>query len=429
MKGMKIFVLSLLITITSNSIFAFGISYLGEINPIVRYQTSDNSLIELPFRISKLDLNIYHNNIELQTNVALETRYDDFEATEFQLRELYFHWYPKFGEVKIGKIIHAWGLADQNNPTDNLNPYNFYYLFGTGVDRKIGSWSGTVSIDLGNFNIESVFIPVHNPNTLPLNETDLPIATLPDSGFKMLEIENPYEYGIRLRHNILGFDYSISYLHCYDRNPTNLGITKYGAPFFLGYKKNDIVGLDILRFVGDFTIRAESAYFFSSNFYDSTLFALKFKQDVQYLQYVIQVEYDSPFDIKFTTQFMQNYIVSAEGSGWDMQNREHSTDLESFFIPGVGIPFLSFMKRSISLSATKTFFDDRLELKTFTLLDLEELDEFSGQMISFGSKLFFWQNFEADLSYLWIIGNDDPNNFMTKMENFSHLSLGFKYSF
>ncbi|MEA3500426.1 MAG: hypothetical protein U9R41_05335 [Candidatus Marinimicrobia bacterium] len=427
MKTIKTIILLLIL---NSAIFALGISYSGEIKSSLKYQPSDGTLLELPFRIANIDLDIYHKNLELQSSFALETRWENLDKTKFQLRELYLHWYPRFGEVKIGKIIHAWGYADQNNPIDNINPYNFYYLFGTGIERKIGSWSGGISVNIGSINVEGIFIPEHNTNKLPYNEDDFPIQ-MGDEPPKelMLKIDDPYEYGIRLKHNILGFDYSVSYFHCYDRNPTNLGSTKYGALFFIGYKKNDIVGLDILRFIGDFTIRAESAYFFSSNFYDSTLFALKFKQDVQYLQYVIQVEYDSPFDIKFTTQFMQNYIVSAEGSGWDMQNREHSTDLESFFIPGVGIPFLSFMDRGISLGANVFFMDDRLELEGLTLFNLEEIDKYSGQMTALNSSYYFLQNFEVELSYLWIVGNDDENNFLTKMEDFSHLSFGLNYHF
>jgi len=157
-----------------NSVFALGSSYSGEINPSLKYQPSDGTLLELPFRISNIDLDIYHGNFELQSKVALETRWEDLDETKIQLRELYIHWYPRFGEVKIGKIIHAWGYADQNNPTDNLNPYNFYYLFDTGIERKIGSLSGSVSVNLGNMNVEGIFIAEHNSNKLPYNENDFP---------------------------------------------------------------------------------------------------------------------------------------------------------------------------------------------------------------------------------------------------------------
>jgi len=68
-------------------------------------------------------------------------------------------------------------------------------------------------------------------------------------------------------------------------------------------------------------------------------------------------------------------------------------------------------------------------LETFTLFNIEQFDEYSGQMIALNSSYYFLQNFEVELSYLWIVGNDNENNFLTKMEEFSHLSVGLKYNF
>ena len=429
MRKSQLLILISIVILLQNSVFALGFSYSGEINPSLKYQPSDGTLLELPFRISNIDLNIYHGNFELQSKVALETRWEDLDETKIQLRELYIHWYPRFGEVKIGKIIHAWGYADQNNPTDNLNPYNFYYLFDTGIERKIGSLSGSISVNLGNMNVEGIFIAEHNSNKLPYNENDFPIEINEPPKDAMLELENPYEYGIRLKHNVFDFDYSISYFHCYDRSPTILGGVLTMPLYNFGYRKNDMIGLDFVKFFGDFTIRTESAYFFTTNQYNKSNFSSKFEQDVQYLQYVIQLEYNTPIDVKLTTQFMGNYIVLADGSGFDMNNMIYSTDLKNIFVPGVGVPFLSFMDRGISFGANVFFFDDRLELETFTLFNIEQFDEYSGQMIALNSSYYFLQNFEVELNYLWIVGNDDENNFLTKMEDFSHLSVGLKYNF
>lgn len=430
---MKIIKTIIFLLFFNSIILALGISYSGEIKPSLKYQPSDGTLLELPFRISNLDLDIYHGDFELQSSFALETRWENLNKTKFQLRELYIHWYPRFGEVKIGKIIHAWGYADQNNPTDNLNPYNFYYLFDTGIERKIGSWSGSISINIGNANIEGVFIPEYRPNKLPYNEDDFPIQMVEPPEELMLEIGDPFEYGIRLKHNIFGFNYGISYFHCYDRMPTILDFIPEWFGWFtvykFGYRKNDIFGFDFNKFFGDFTIRAESAYFFTTNQYNSFNSTDKFKQDVEYIQYVIQLEYETLIDVKLTSQFMGNYIVSAKGGGFDTHNMIFSTDLENIFVPGVGVPFLSLMDRGISLGANVFFLDDKLELEGFTLFNLEEIDKYGGQMIALNSSYYFLQNFEMELSYLLIVGNDDGNNFLTKMEDFSHLSFGLKYHF
>ena len=47
----------------------------------------------------------------------------------FDFREYYLTYFPSFGEIKLGKQIHAWGAVDGNSPIDVLNPTDYYYLF------------------------------------------------------------------------------------------------------------------------------------------------------------------------------------------------------------------------------------------------------------------------------------------------------------
>src|SRR6056300_325111 len=124
-------------------IILFGqLNYSGIISLKYLLRISDGSEISLPFRIAKLQLGYSIGDFEIKTNTALEARWQGTEA-ELELREAYLQWYPQFGEVKVGKIIHTWGAADGNNPTDNVNPYDFYYMFLPGADRKIGMLSGS----------------------------------------------------------------------------------------------------------------------------------------------------------------------------------------------------------------------------------------------------------------------------------------------
>ena len=105
------------------------------------YRLSDKSEISLPFRITKGEIGYSIGDFEFKINSALEYRWLNNE-TEFQFREAYVLWYPSWGELKVGKQIHAWGSVDGNNPTDNLNPYDYYYIFFSGSERKVGNFFG-----------------------------------------------------------------------------------------------------------------------------------------------------------------------------------------------------------------------------------------------------------------------------------------------
>ena len=149
------------------SLAQFNIS--GELTPGSMLRISDGSLIDLPFRLGNISLDYAYGDFEFKSSFSLETRWKNPEISEdmFQLREAYMVWYPNFGEVKLGKMIHAWGAADGNNPTDNLSPYDFYYMFLSGTDRKLGTLSASSLVYVGSFQLQLVVLPdfveCHNP--------------------------------------------------------------------------------------------------------------------------------------------------------------------------------------------------------------------------------------------------------------------------
>ena len=115
--------------------FIFGqLSFNGSIKPLVMFNISDKDRMDLPFRFVQLRSGYTMGDFDILVNSALEHRWGENQNPNIQLREAYLTWFPSWGEVKIGKQIHAWGVADGNNPTDNLNPYDYYYMFLQGAD-------------------------------------------------------------------------------------------------------------------------------------------------------------------------------------------------------------------------------------------------------------------------------------------------------
>ena len=207
--------------------FLFGqLSINGAIKPMIMFNISDQDQMNLPFRFAQLRMGYTIGDFDLLINSALEHRWGENQSSNFILREAYATWFPSWGEIKFGRQIHAWGVADGNNPTDNLNPYDFYYMFMQGADRKIGSLSLSVISYWNNWQLEGVIIPSHVSNRLPFNEPEFPFQ-IPIEPTEYEDRDNSLEYGLQLKTVIGETDIGISYFDGYDRSFSLLGIDTF----------------------------------------------------------------------------------------------------------------------------------------------------------------------------------------------------------
>lgn len=405
--------------------------YSGSISPTYLLRISDGSEISLPFRLSDLQLSYAYKNFELKTNTALEARWQGSEA-ELDIRELYLAWYPTFGEVKIGKMIHTWGAADGNNPTDNINPDDYYYLFLVGADRKIGVLSGSLKAYWNNFNVEIIVVPEHTSNRLPFGEADFPIQ-FPFEPEEYAEIDNPIEYGARLQSSFNWGDVSLSYFNGYDRNFSLLVVQNVGIrnPYkmFFGYHKTDVVGVDFVTFISNFTIRSELGYFFtehSDNNYYLLHVSFPLNMKAEYLQYVVQLEYSGIPEINIGAQYIGTYVNRVNGEIFSPQQGKAVPLTKDNFTPGMGTPFAMIAEKALIVNGSTKIFDDRLELTAMSLINLEETGYILGMNVGYSPI----ENWELKLGISKFIGDaNDPENSFTQMEDFSHLSLGLEYNF
>ena len=213
----------LLILSSSFSFMNAQLNYAGEINPLVMTRTSDQSQINLPFRLLSLDVGYTMGAIDIKTVSSVEHRYDKSESV-YDLREVYLAYYPDWGEVKIGKQIHAWGAADGNNPTDNLNPYDYYHFFQPGTGQKIGTMSMATKLYFGNYQIEGVFIPKYETNRMPFGEKDFPLVIVEEPKIDY-PVDDELEFGIRIQTTVGESDFGLSIFSGNDRTPSVLTIT------------------------------------------------------------------------------------------------------------------------------------------------------------------------------------------------------------
>ena len=405
------------------------IGVTGDITPAAMFRVSDGSLIDLPFRLGNVMVNYAWGDFEIKTSTALETRWKnpDMSGDMLQFREAYLLWYPSFGEIKLGKMIHTWGAADANNPTDNLSAYDFYYMFLSGTDRKLGNLSVAAKLYYDDWQAEAVFTPEGRANRLPFGEPDFPIS-FPFEPETYAALENPAEYGLRLRRAFSSADVSLSALRTHDQIFSVFSMTQVApgvrVPQF-GYRNTDVLGMDFVAFPGNWTVRGEGGYFQTVTPDPDPNAFLSLPVDASYFQYVFQVEYQFANQVSVMGQFLGTEVNKAEGATLDQITYSPTLLTKDNFSAGLGTPFGMISDRVMILSSMATFLDNRLDLSGMLMVNLEE----TGTMANLGAAYSIRDGLSLELALAYFVGGDEPGNSFKQLEDFSHLNVGLIYSF
>ena len=390
------------------------INYTGSIKPGNMYRLSDQSEISLPFRLAEAEVGYSLGDFEIKTNSAIEYRWSNNE-NEFQLREAYLMWYPSWGEAKVGKQIHAWGAVDGNNPTDNLNPYDYYYMFLPGAERKVGTISGSVKYYWNDWQMEGVFIPEHEGNRFPFGEEAFPLD-IPMVAPKLMDEEPGSEFGFRFQSTLGSSDFSLSYFDGRDQAFSYVGVTDSMPSFF--YRKTSVLGFDLVSFIGGFTNRFEIAHF--STKIDVNPDTLYF-DNAAYIQYAEQIEYTTPNDIMLSVQLIG--YIEGDISWQEIEGNRSAQTSAPELIPGMGTPFASFTDLGLSFSASANYYDDALELMGNTFIDLKDSQSMLGVSAKYSPK----DNWKLNMSVSKFTGEEGTQ--FHEMEDFSHLKVGLEFHF
>jgi len=408
----KILLLSILTTL-------FGqIQYSGYLNTEAKIRNNSGEVLDVPYRLSQFNFSYTFAMIDIISKGAVEFRNESMESI-FSLREFYVGLYPSFGEIRLGKQINSWGLADGNNPTDNLNPYDLNYMFLTGTDRKIGSLSLTFDTYLNDHKFGVVLIPNHEPNRFPLDDTDFKMGDndLPPS----IENEDEFQWGLSLQSMLGESDIMLTYFNGYDFAPSYSGenlslIFPYQSQF--EYRKTHIFGVSTVSFWNDLTFRTELAYFDTKTALD---LAPSANYKAQYLQYVFQLEYPAPSDITLTAQLIGNNLISVEGMNFDEDLGPINATSENFKM-GLGTPFAAFSENVLFLSSQKNYLDDTFYISLMGMIDLTQ----KGYMLGTNIEYSPFENWMLTMGSSKFMGE---GNIFNALEKFSNTSVAVKYSF
>ena len=352
--------------------------YSGEIYLPYNFYMHNYKNTEMPIRFIDLDLNYSFENIDFKSNAAAEYQWGLESNQKINFREYYLTYYSSFGEVSIGKQITSWGFADGNNPTDNINPYDFNYMFESGIDRKVGIHSLASTMYYDDFKINAIFSYdefKHRFNSqIPLNC----FIYDGDCSYEP-EFEKHFQYGLDIQYNMSNTEVSMSYLNTRDRF----------------YNDNiQVIGTNILYLYNEFTLRFENAFYIAN-------------KNEKFLQGILQIEYPDFFDISTTTQFFGTYDFNAKK------------------IYGIGPPLFILSEYMFIFSASKMFLYETLELNSFMLYNLG-----TGNGCSIGSEVKYALNdyIQSSISISKFFKGTGQSTF-NNLEKNSSIKISLSYFF
>ena len=474
----KLILSSLLLLITTTKSETIN-TYKGYVDFYYISRLSDQSIINLPYRIFSLNVDHQNGDLMLRSTIALEHRLrndtyflSNNSPTDFELdmRELYLQMFTSWGEIRLGKIIHTWGNADENSPVDIASPFDYYYTFDSGINKKLAIFSSAIDMYMENMKLGLIFSPLHNTHRTPQNDDEFPIKLpVSPSEDQIMKIDGlPYELGAYINRSFSFGDISLNYFTGYDRLFNLSGVNGFGHgpslsnPYIdvvYGYRKTNMTGLGSTLFFGDLELRGDVAVFNTEDennnisrispdnpeWFDSLHYSYPLNEKAKYFQATVQLEADLPFDIKFVGQFF-NYDTldySSDSLPLDedvsIPNLEISVDEldpKNIFTPGYGSSLAIMTKKALILSLEKKFFDDQLILTASSIFDIDNTDydgTSPGSILSFEAAYTIIDNLELTVGITNIKGDKDhplgENYRLYIMEDFSHIRADLKYSF
>jgi len=193
------------------------------------------------------------------------------DRTGVQLQEAYFNYQNDFLEIRAGRQIVVWGVADGLRVTDLISPVDYTEFMSSDYDDMRMAVDGfRIKYPGERVNAEIVYVPVPRYFQMPMQEEnpwrpDLPEKASidfpkgPDAKFKN------GDFGTRVSFFLSNLDFSISALHTHNQSPVTVAgydpvkdsIVIHGI-----HETMTMIGGDMSMPIGEFVLRAEIAEYF-----------------------------------------------------------------------------------------------------------------------------------------------------------------------
>lgn len=192
------------------------------------------------------------------------------EQNGFSLREAYAYLSTGNWDIKAGRQIITWGVADAMRLTDIISPMDFTEFLAQDYDDiRVPVTGIRVKYIKPSWAAEIIAIPVPSFFELPIDKSNPWAISFPGVNRPyMIDLDNipaknlrNSEYGGRFSVFLTGVDFSVYALHTWNKMPVfTHTISEEGELVFLGqHRRMTMLGADASVPVGKFVIRGEFA--------------------------------------------------------------------------------------------------------------------------------------------------------------------------
>ena len=191
------------------------------------------------------------------------------DKSGFQLREAYAFWGNERWDVRAGKQIISWGVADGLRVTDLISPMDYSEFLAQDYDDiRVPVGALRLRFIQDAWNLEVVAVPVPEFFVLPTDAANpWSVGALPPEVRPSPVVKN-MEYGARLSCFLGGVDFSLMALRTWSKMPGLQGD-------HIGYHRMTVLGGDVSLPLGSFVLRGEAAdYIFGGKHQGNALIGL-----------------------------------------------------------------------------------------------------------------------------------------------------------
>lgn len=256
------------------------------------------------------------------------------DRTFIELREAYMDYAGESWDLRAGRQIIIWGVADGIRITDIISPMDFTEFLARDYDDiRMPVDAMKFRIFTNNIKLELVWIPVFQSFIYPVDPEN-PWSIFPpgDEGpvVRIAAVDLPErtlknsEIGGRLAFYLSGFDLSLSSLYTWNKFPvfrTEFSEGLDSMILFPGHQRLGMIGLDLSKPLGSFVIRGEGA-FFTGEYRATELNGFSnYLKKTDVLRYLVGMDWYPGHEWSVTGQFSHTCILDFEE---DLEEDQHT---------------------------------------------------------------------------------------------------------
>ncbi len=193
--------------------------------------------------------------------------------TGIELREAFFEYTASSWDLKAGRQIVSWGVADGMRITNIITAMDMTEFLAQDYDDIIMPVNAIrLRWIKPKMNFELIYVPIPTFSIMP-DEAENPWSIFPTDGSSVYDIEmdkkpeltlENSEYGARFSFFLSGIDFSVSALHTWNKMPVfSRSYSSNDDTVFVkaNHYNLDMLGLDFSIPKGQFVFRGETAYY------------------------------------------------------------------------------------------------------------------------------------------------------------------------